>query len=146
MPPLPNNRKESNPIEKANNDNNDENKSIDNNADTEKAPNSPESDHARITRSESRFTDSFNSSMVGGAVGGSPSQGYSPPISSNYGSSSSWAQGWSWFEGSASHGGDTIQARAWGLVIVTAGLGGEIRAYQNIGIPVKVGLQASLLR
>ncbi|KAJ0791756.1 putative transcription factor WD40-like family [Helianthus annuus] len=34
---------------------------------------------------------------------------------------------------------NNIQSTAWGLVIVTAGLGGEIRVYQNVGLPVKVG-------
>ncbi|KAI7739295.1 hypothetical protein M8C21_026630, partial [Ambrosia artemisiifolia] len=33
---------------------------------------------------------------------------------------------------------NNIQSTAWGLVIVTAGLGGEIRVYQNVGLPVKV--------
>lgn len=143
LPPLPNSM-DSNPTEKT--INNDENKSRENNVDAEKAPNSPESDHARVTMSESGFSDSFNSLRVGGAIGGSLRHGGSPFISSNYGLSSPRTQGWSWFDGGASHGGDSMQARAWGLVIVTAGLGGEIRAYQNIGIPVKVGRQASLLR
>ncbi|CAH9050395.1 unnamed protein product [Cuscuta epithymum] len=38
---------------------------------------------------------------------------------------------------SARFGGDTIRATAWGLVIVTASLGGDIRVYQNFGLPVK---------
>ncbi|CAH1418597.1 unnamed protein product [Lactuca virosa] len=33
----------------------------------------------------------------------------------------------------------TAQSTAWGLVIVTAGVGGEIKVYQNVGLPVKVG-------
>ncbi|KAI3788576.1 hypothetical protein L2E82_01347 [Cichorium intybus] len=32
-----------------------------------------------------------------------------------------------------------VQSTAWGLVIVAAGVGGEIKVYQNIGLPVKVG-------
>ncbi|KAI3801316.1 hypothetical protein L1987_29420 [Smallanthus sonchifolius] len=36
-------------------------------------------------------------------------------------------------------GHKTIQATAWGLVIVTAGLGGEIKVFQNVGLPFKVG-------
>ncbi|KAJ0759203.1 putative transcription factor WD40-like family [Helianthus annuus] len=39
--------------------------------------------------------------------------------------------------GNRSH--KTIQATAWGLVIVTAGLGGEIKVFQNVGLPFKVG-------
>ncbi|KAL7601284.1 uncharacterized protein LOC111889384 [Lactuca sativa] len=34
---------------------------------------------------------------------------------------------------------NTAQSTAWGLVIVTAGVGGEIKVYQNVGLPVKVG-------
>ncbi|KAI7729782.1 hypothetical protein M8C21_014314 [Ambrosia artemisiifolia] len=37
------------------------------------------------------------------------------------------------------HGHKTIQATAWGFVIVTAGLGGEITVFQNMGLPYKVG-------
>nr|GMC99602.1 WD repeat-containing protein 44-like [Ipomoea batatas] len=36
------------------------------------------------------------------------------------------------------------QATAWGMVIVTASSGGEIRVYQNFGLPVKVKGQANL--
>ncbi|XP_047956713.1 WD repeat-containing protein 44-like isoform X2 [Salvia hispanica] len=35
-------------------------------------------------------------------------------------------------------GGQTAQATAWGMVIVTASLEGEIRVYQNFGLPRKV--------
>lgn len=35
-------------------------------------------------------------------------------------------------------GGQTVQATAWGMVIVTASLEGEIRVYQNFGLPQKV--------
>ncbi|KAD5317465.1 hypothetical protein E3N88_17444 [Mikania micrantha] len=37
------------------------------------------------------------------------------------------------------HSHKTIQATAWGLVIVTGGLGGEITVFQNMGLPFKVG-------
>ncbi|KAK8480089.1 hypothetical protein V6N12_063943 [Hibiscus sabdariffa] len=53
----------------------------------------------------------------------------SPSIYSSTGSSS-----WSWVNG----GGNGQQAAAWGLVIVTASLGGEIRIYQNFGLPRRV--------
>ncbi|GFZ10993.1 transducin/WD40 repeat-like superfamily protein [Actinidia rufa] len=67
--------------------------------------------------------------------------GDSPSISNSSSSpSQSWSSSWSMFEGS-SQGGHTVQATAWGVVIVTASLGGEIRAYQNFGLPVKVGRQ-----
>ncbi|MED6198538.1 hypothetical protein PIB30_067343 [Stylosanthes scabra] len=38
----------------------------------------------------------------------------------------------------------TMNPSAWGLVIVTAGFEGEIRCYQNFGLPKKLGLQANL--
>nr|XP_043622898.1 WD repeat-containing protein 44-like [Erigeron canadensis] len=38
-----------------------------------------------------------------------------------------------------SHGPKTIQATAWGFVILTAGLNGEIKVFQNVGLPFKVG-------
>ncbi|CAH9111812.1 unnamed protein product [Cuscuta europaea] len=37
-----------------------------------------------------------------------------------------------------------VQATAWGMVIVTASSGGEIRVYQNFGLPVKANRQTSL--
>lgn len=36
------------------------------------------------------------------------------------------------------------QSTAWGMVIVTAGVRGEIRVFQNVGLPVKVGYQTNL--
>ncbi|GMJ08463.1 hypothetical protein like AT2G37670 [Hibiscus trionum] len=71
-----------------------------------------------------RYSDS--SSMPRSSTGTSSSIRYSdsPSISSS----------WSWVNGSG-HG---QQAAAWGLVIVTASLGGEIRIYQNFGLPRRV--------
>ncbi|TYH89565.1 hypothetical protein ES332_D01G271000v1 [Gossypium tomentosum] len=60
---------------------------------------------------------------------GSIRYGDSPSVSSFIGSSP-----WSWFNVS-SHGHN---AAAWGLVIVTATLSGEIRIYQNFGLPRRV--------
>ncbi|KAL7589243.1 hypothetical protein Lser_V15G38686 [Lactuca serriola] len=39
----------------------------------------------------------------------------------------------------SSGGHKTIQATAWGFVIVTGGLSGEIKVFQNVGLPFKVG-------
>ncbi|CAL5389664.1 unnamed protein product [Camellia sinensis] len=75
--------------------------------------------------------------------------GYSPSISGSGSSpSQSWSSSWSLLEGSShgGHGSHAVQATAWGLVIVTAGLGGEIRAYQNFGLPVRVRRQTNLFR
>ncbi|THG00075.1 hypothetical protein TEA_006757 [Camellia sinensis var. sinensis] len=75
--------------------------------------------------------------------------GYSPSISGSGSSpSQTWSSSWSLLEGSShgGHGSHAVQATAWGLVIVTAGLGGEIRAYQNFGLPVRVRRQTNLFR
>ncbi|EPS57208.1 hypothetical protein M569_17612, partial [Genlisea aurea] len=58
--------------------------------------------------------------------------------------SQSWSSSWSLFDGGGSHGAQIVQATAWGLVIVTASLNGEIRVYQNFGLPVKVSRQPNL--
>ncbi|KAL7133832.1 hypothetical protein ABFS83_12G166500 [Erythranthe nasuta] len=83
--------------------------------------------------------DSFDSSSA------SISYGESPSISASATSpSQSWSTSWSLFDGG--QGGHTVQATAWGLVIVTASLEGEIRVYQNFGLPLKVSRQANLFR
>ncbi|KAK4377538.1 hypothetical protein RND71_003834 [Anisodus tanguticus] len=41
------------------------------------------------------------------------------------------------FDGSNNQGNNIIQSTAWGMVIVTASSGGEIRVYQNFGMPIK---------
>ncbi|PIA62855.1 hypothetical protein AQUCO_00200699v1 [Aquilegia coerulea] len=51
----------------------------------------------------------------------------------------------SWlFDGANNSVRNNIQPTAWGLVVVAAGLGGELRIYQNFGLPVRVGRQANL--
>lgn len=47
-------------------------------------------------------------------------------------------------ENASGGGGNTVQATTWGLVIVTASLEGEIKVYQNFGLPVKVARQTLL--
>ncbi|CAH2041676.1 unnamed protein product [Thlaspi arvense] len=76
---------------------------------------------------------------VGDSSCSSTQCGDSPSLSS-FGTSpsQSWSSSWSFFESNNSLG--HVQATAWGLVIVAAGSGGEIRAYQNFGLPSKVGL------
>ncbi|GAB4833795.1 hypothetical protein Ancab_032044 [Ancistrocladus abbreviatus] len=126
LPPLPKKNKDSENAQK--------------DAFDQKTPTSPEADPASISRIESGIGDSF-----GSTAGSSIRHGDSPSISS-YGTatSPSWSPGWSWFDAGGSHSNDTMQATAWGLVIVTAGLGGEIKAYQNFGLPLRVGRQANL--
>lgn len=72
-------------------------------------------------------------------TGESLKPGDSPSISI-----SSRISSWSWFDSSGTHGAHAVQPTAWGMVIVTATLGGQIRAYQNFGLPRRVGRQGSL--
>ncbi|KAF8110630.1 hypothetical protein N665_0081s0060 [Sinapis alba] len=89
---------------------------------------------------------------VGGEVGSSESFGSSmngsEQQSSRFGESpsintSSRLSSWSWFD-SGGHGPQTIRPTAWGMVIVTATVSGEIRSYQNFGLPRRVGRQTTL--
>lgn len=98
----------------------------------------PEEDLSQVVRTESGIGESFSSDSALIRYGDSPS------ISAAATPSSNWSSSWSWFDIGGTHGSQTVQATAWGLVIVTAGLGGEIRAYQNFGLPRKVGRQTNL--
>ncbi|KAL2481541.1 Transducin/WD40 repeat-like superfamily protein [Abeliophyllum distichum] len=90
------------------------------------------------------ISESFGSSI---RFGESPSISASRNPLITHSLSSSSSSSYSFFDGgSNSHGGQTVQATAWGMVIVTAGLGGEIRVYQNFGLPLKVSRQTNLLR
>ncbi|PON76133.1 Guanine nucleotide-binding protein, beta subunit [Trema orientale] len=86
--------------------------------------------------------ESFNSE--GGGATSVRYGGDSACISAAATPSSSWSSSWSWFDIGGGHGSHSMQATAWGMVIVTAGLDGEIRAYQNFGLPRRVGRQTSL--
>ncbi|KAF3449198.1 hypothetical protein FNV43_RR09926 [Rhamnella rubrinervis] len=99
----------------------------------------PEEDLSQVARTESGIGESFCSDSAA-----SIRYGDSPSISAAATPSSNWSSSWSWFDIGGTHGNQTVQATAWGLVIVTAGLGGEIRAYQNFGLPRKVGRQTNL--
>lgn len=103
---------------------------------SDKVKSSPEEDQDQISRTESGIGESLSSA----SVRDDPSS-----ISNSSSSLGSWSSSWSWFDGGNSHG-HTVQATAWGMVIVTAGVGGEIRAYQNFGLPLKAGRQTYLFR
>lgn len=108
----------------------------------ERSISNQDEDLAQVSRTDSGIGigESFTSGSSSIRYGDSPS------ISASGSShSQTWSSSWSLFDGN-SHGGHTVQATAWGVVIVTAGLGGEIRAYQNLGLPVKVGRQTNLFR
>lgn len=57
-------------------------------------------------------------------------------VSSTANSSASSSFSWGWGGNNRAAGG-TENASAWGLVVVTAGLGGNIRVYQNFGLPLR---------
>ncbi|KAJ8532945.1 hypothetical protein K7X08_015834 [Anisodus acutangulus] len=101
-----------------------------------------EEDLAQLSR-----TDSGTGPSESFASGSSSTRfGDSPSISASSSSrSQSWSSSWSQ-DGSNSHGSNVIQATAWGMVIVTATLGGEIKVYQNFGLPLKAGRQTNLFR
>ncbi|PKA60623.1 U4/U6 small nuclear ribonucleoprotein PRP4-like protein [Apostasia shenzhenica] len=76
----------------------------------------------------------------------------SPPrlMRSSVNSSSSSFASWGWGGGSSSRVAASAPAsgpessNAWGLVVVTAGLNGEIRVYQNFGLPIRLSRQTNL--
>ncbi|KAH8506160.1 hypothetical protein H0E87_013114 [Populus deltoides] len=106
-----------------------------NSIDTSHTP--PEEYLSLISHSDSGLGELFASSSSSIRYGDSPSISAAPTPSS------SWSSSWLWLDG-GSHGNQTVQATAWGLVIVTATLGGEIRTHQNFGLPRKIGRQAHL--
>ncbi|XP_059305597.1 uncharacterized protein LOC132057152 isoform X1 [Lycium ferocissimum] len=101
-----------------------------------------EEDLAQISRTDSGIGpgESFASGSSSTRFGDSPS--ISACSSSR---SQSWSSSWTQ-DGNNSHGNNVIQATAWGMVIVTASLGGEIRVYQNFGLPLKASRQTNLFR
>ncbi|RVW33808.1 WD repeat-containing protein 44 [Vitis vinifera] len=109
------------------------------NSSLDRMPTCPEEEMTSCLDPGIGSSESFSSSSA------SISYGDSPSISSSGNSFPSWSPSWSWFDGS-SHGSHTVQATAWGLVVVTAGVGGEIRAYQNFGVPLRIGRQTTLFR
>ncbi|XP_077217172.1 uncharacterized protein LOC143851587 [Tasmannia lanceolata] len=88
------------------------------------------------SRSDSGFDGSSFASI-------SPSR--SIGSSSLFTSANSSTSSWRWYDGKSTGSNNGIHAAtAWGLVIVTAGLGGEIRIYQNFGLPLHLSRQSNL--
>ncbi|KAL6138720.1 hypothetical protein ACLB2K_063999 [Fragaria x ananassa] len=94
-------------------------------------PPKEDQDPSEISRTDSGIGESFGSSSDPSSIRYS---GDSSSIFSGNASSSSWSSSWSSLFGHES----SQTTQAWGLVIVTATLEGEIRAYQNFGIPRRV--------
>ncbi|KAK6943661.1 WD40 repeat [Dillenia turbinata] len=84
-------------------------------------------------------SESFTSPIASMRYNDSPSIS----ASSNF-ASSVWSPSWSFFDAGSSQ--QTTQATAWGMVIVTAGVEGTIKVYQNFGLPIRVGRQANLFK
>ncbi|GAU21841.1 hypothetical protein TSUD_176870 [Trifolium subterraneum] len=92
-----------------------------------------EEDGEAISRTHSGIGDSFSSDPASIRYGGD-----SPSISAaGNPAGDSMSSNYSSYNGS--HGSSAIHPSAWGLVIVTAGFGGEIRCYQNFGLPRRMG-------
>ncbi|KAL0426328.1 UNVERIFIED_CONTAM: WD repeat-containing protein 44 [Sesamum latifolium] len=89
--------------------------------------------------------DFAHSSRIDPGIGVSDSFASSSASINYYDSdASSPSRHWSSSDNGGGHGGQTVLATAWGLVIVTASLQGEIRVYQNFGLPLKVGRPSNL--
>ena len=113
------------------------NKKSNNDQTTESDFTSPEEEFEAISRVESGLDDSFASGSSSIRYGDSPSISAATTPSS-----ASWSSNYSSYD--ISHSTPTFHPLAWGLVIVTAGFGGEIRCYQNFGLPKRISLQANL--
>ncbi|RZR97065.1 hypothetical protein BHM03_00026189 [Ensete ventricosum] len=93
------------------------------------------SSHREEFRSVSRWgigSDSFASGGPASSVVSDPGT-FSPSFSS-----------WGWYSGDSTRTSSTDPPNAWGLVVVTAGLGGHIRIYQNFGLPLRLSRQTNL--
>ncbi|XP_022642007.1 WD repeat-containing protein 44-like [Vigna radiata var. radiata] len=94
--------------------------------------NSLNSEGASNSPREELGTDSGFSASFRTASSSSSSSRYSDALSS----SGSFSSSFSLLD--SGHISSTVVPTAWGLVIVTAGLGGEIRCYQNFGLPRRI--------
>ncbi|XP_042480653.1 uncharacterized protein LOC122061457 [Macadamia integrifolia] len=97
-------------------------------------------DEGLTTRSHSRSDPSISESAS--FTSSSSLRIRDPHSISAIGNSSCWSS----FDGGNSNGQNCIQATAWGLVVVAAGLGGELKIYQNFGLPVRLSRQPNLFR
>jgi len=82
-----------------------------------------------ITRTENGLGDSLASASPSGRYGGDAASISAAATPSN----ASWSSNYSSCDGP--NGASSMNPSAWGMVIVTAGFGGEIRCYQNFGLP-----------
>ncbi|XP_043690735.1 WD repeat-containing protein 44 [Telopea speciosissima] len=101
----------------------------------------------RLTKAPSRLDSGISVSSSFSSDSGYLKYGDSPSsFALGKFSSSSSSSSLSWFDGGNNTGNNCIQATAWGLVVVAAGLGGELRIYQNFGLPVRLSRQSNLFK
>ncbi|CAN0881548.1 WD repeat-containing protein 44 [Linum grandiflorum] len=96
----------------------------------------PEEEEEEQSSQISQSTSGIGESNSSAKLEESPSMSMNPPASSS--------SSWSLFEGSSHGSNSNNQASAWGLVIVAATSGGEIKAFQNFGMPRRMGRQSNL--
>ncbi|KAJ4971915.1 hypothetical protein NE237_005014 [Protea cynaroides] len=94
-------------------------------------------------RSDSDISESSSFTSASGSLKDGESCSLSA-LGNSASASSSSSSSLSWFDAGNSNGNNCIQATAWGLVVVAAGLGGELRIYQNFGVPVRLKSQTNL--
>ncbi|GER57261.1 WD-repeat protein [Striga asiatica] len=99
-----------------------------------------------LPRKSNEEEEAGRSARIDPGIGVSESFGSESSSSIGYGESESSRSLGGGGGGGGAHGGQAVQATAWGMVIVAASVEGEIRVYQNFGLPVKVGRQANLFR
>ncbi|KAK8948228.1 Protein HIRA [Platanthera guangdongensis] len=99
-------------------------------------PTLPSTSSKTLGASTSSSPQSASTSLLG-------SLSLSRSLRSSANSSSAFAS-WRWGGSSRVAASSTESGNAWGLVVVTAGLGGNIRIYQNFGLPVRLSRQSHL--
>ncbi|OVA08951.1 WD40 repeat [Macleaya cordata] len=111
---------------------------------TERAATCPEEELANASGSDSGIGGRGSFASISGNSSISSKYGDSPSISVS--GNSSLSLSWRWLDALNNSSRNSVHATAWGMVIVTAGLGGEIRAYQNFGLPLRLSRQTNLFR
>ncbi|KAF7825678.1 WD repeat-containing protein 44-like [Senna tora] len=134
LPPLPNKKEDPPPTatDESNNKDNDENN---NNGADQSETNGPNSSSGQTEETAESTADP--SAISKESEVGDSSASLDPSSIKNEEGSSNTTSSKSGLENK--QGGGSGHPGAWGLVIATASLGGEIRCYQNFGLPRKVG-------
>lgn len=106
------------------------------------SPPLPKKSDSELTQSQAE--ELSNISLSGAGIGSESFASASSSMRASDPGSSSLSS-WGWHSGGSTRsGGGGDQPNAWGLVVVTAGLGGDIRIYQNFGLPLRLSRQTNL--